>query len=328
MIDFARSRTREQLVSMAAGVGLCALLLLPYALYLRSATGKFTITNKGEVNLAAGRSEYYKTPREYIDPQTLKMGYYPNKPTLAQEAERYLSNVSKLLQSFRMIYRGPTVLLVLLGLTLGVASLVASRDYRLLAGLAAQCGYLLVVPVYDVGGEKNLHAILPALSLVLGCGLVGLVDRLASWKFDWLNLSAGLIGILSVLMLLEGVTRTPRWMANVTGTQKALFREAGRKLATLEKRPAVVYEIGATVGYYAGQRRGRLTKNELATITQFIDQKESASQMVYLAFAEAEKLHPTVLELAKSQGNERWQFVFNLEESTQKVSVFQLRRVD
>ena len=62
-----------------------------------------------------------------------------------------------------------------------------------------------------------------------------------------------------------------------------------------------MYEAGATVGYYAGQFRRRLTHNDLSTIERFIYAKETGP--VYLVVARFQKYHPTVARLIEQEGS-------------------------
>jgi hypothetical protein len=64
-----------------------------------------------------------------------------------------------------------------------------------------------------------------------------------------------------------------------------LLRDAGLQLKATAPPEGVVYEWGATAGYYAGQRRGRLTLNDLETVLKYIDKHERAGTPVWLALA-------------------------------------------
>jgi hypothetical protein len=105
-LGFELFRCRDRLAvnrSVAAGCT-TLVLLLPYVLFLHSHTGRWSISNKGPVNLAAGRAAFHQSPREFINPESLVMGFYEYDTSLAVESQRYLFNASKLAASFSEIY--------------------------------------------------------------------------------------------------------------------------------------------------------------------------------------------------------------------------------
>ena len=88
--------------AILAGITTAA-LLLPYVVFLHSHTGKWSISNKGPVNWAAGRSAIHERPREFIDPDALTMGFFEYHTSISTESRRYLFNVSKLTNAFSEI---------------------------------------------------------------------------------------------------------------------------------------------------------------------------------------------------------------------------------
>src|SRR5439155_836924 len=54
----------------------------------------------------------------------------------------------------------------------------------------------------------------------------------------------------------------------------------------------VVYEDGATFGYYAGQVRGRVTPNDLPTLRRYVDRHHGGP--VYLVLTTSSRYHPSL----------------------------------
>lgn len=268
---------------------ICGLTLLPYAAWLHQHTGRWTISNKGEVNLAAGRAAFHNTPREFIDPATLEMGYFTTDISLGMEVRRYLFNCGRLLDAF--IESSPAKFGALLAglLALGGLLVLWRRERTVLLALLATLPYLIVVAVYDVGGSKNLHMALPAIVMLQAVSACWLWQR---------HRRAGL-AVLSLLLFgtLESASRHPRWTLTADHVQASELREVGQQLrSTLRHNPtsdpfgaastAVLYENGATVTYYSGLLRRRLTPNDLPTILAWIEKHEPAERTVYLALSE------------------------------------------
>lgn len=268
---------------------ICGLTLLPYAAWLHQHTGRWTISNKGEVNLAAGRAAFHNTPREFIDPDTLEMGYFASDTSVGIEVRRYLHNCGKLLDAF--IDSSPAKFGAPLAgmLAFGGLLILWRRERTVLFALLATMPYLIVVAMYDVGGSKNLHMALPAVFIFQAVSTYWLFQR---------HRLAGL-AVLSLLLLgtLESASRLPRWTLTSDRVSASELREAGQQLRSI-LRPssladsagaasaAVLYENGATVSYYSGLLRRRLTQNDLSTILAWIDKVEPAERAVYLALSE------------------------------------------
>ena len=291
-IDWIRNRQRETFVRGLWCAAALVCLLLPYSAFLHRHTGQWTISNKGPVNLAAGRAAFHQTPREIIDERTLEMTYYPADTSLLTELKRVVFNANKLRHVFCEIYYRPVVASLIVVLMLfGIARLTRTRQHRLVLGLAASLVYLLIVLRYDVVGPKNLHMALPVFSMLIAVAGVNL------WQQRLWYLLIPTLGLLAAVST-EGATRYPRWARTDSQSLQPL-RDAGLQLRALHVDRGVMYENGASVAYYSGMWRRYLTSNSLETVLNYIDRHESFDSPVYLAVAKAtsEPLHPTVKAL-------------------------------
>ena len=301
MIDIWARPTREQLRRYAAAAIACAIFVAPYAAWLSARTGRLTITNKGEVNLAAGRAAYYGAPREYIDPETLEMSFYEHRVTAGGETRRYLSNLGGIGRAYAKLYGGPigAGLLVMAGI--GAVSLARRRQIRMLLGLLAQFAYLLVMAWY-AADDPYLHATLPALSLLAAFGIGASRQAWCSPARLPRKWAAAALLAWVCLGLVEMGSRLPRWSLTTADDPLTLLRDAGLSLKAKGVPGGVVYERGATIGYFAGQRRGRLTQNDLGTISRYIHKVEDERTPVWLAVSRAhsELYHPSVRSLLDS----------------------------
>ena len=292
-IDLLRRRDVLTLQrGLIAGAVLIA-MLLPYSAYLRAHTGRWTISNKSAVNLAAGRAAFHQTPREYIDEDSLRMGYFPVESSLTTELQRFRFNGGKLVAAFSETYFRPTFAVVF-GLLILAGGVVLWRrgQSRVVLCLVAGLSYLAVVAVYDVGGPKNLHLALPAFSWLAAVGVAtGLQSR------RWV-LALPTVAVIGLLML-EGTTRYPRWVRSEPFAVGSGLREAGLRLRAAQAPRGAMYEFGATAAYYSGMERRYLTPNRLETVLAFIDRHEPADTVVYLTVSSTTRkaLHATTNEL-------------------------------
>jgi hypothetical protein len=374
-LGFELFRCRDRLAvnrSVAAGCT-TLVLLLPYVLFLHSHTGRWSISNKGPVNLAAGRAAFHQSPREFINPESLVMGFYEYDTSLAVESQRYLFNASKLAASFSEIYfRWWVAALIVALIAAGwrhlcrpesvpidsipgdskskrahakrvcsdrfsyisapigafgaqinqplVALLPAGQYLAWAAG--AQSAYLAVVCVFDVGGPKNWHLILPIVCMLLAASFHwAITERRWSWIVP--------ATLCLAICVAEGATRYPRWTLTSSTAQEELLLQAGQALAEHNVPQGVVYENGATIGFYANQRRGRLTSNTLETITSFIRKQEQIPAFLAVSSFGSSKLDDSVMRLLQQPNNElAWQEVVRVNNGADTVAVFQLRIED
>jgi hypothetical protein len=291
--DLLLSRKEIPCYGYLSSVLVFVLIVTPYSVYLVKHTGKIALTNKSEVNLAKSREAYYQVPREYIDPDRLTSGYYPVPVSISSEARRFFWNIGRIISGYMKIYRGFFAFAAVVCFLLGIF-FVARNCRRLLFGLAAMFAYLPVLAFY-VGHQGYLHGTLPAISLLMGFGVSALVTSL--FRANNLRLSIVQVSLLLLLGigLLEQGTRYPRWVLNAGTPQLSILRDAGKQFASLSLPKGVMYESGASVGYYAGQLRRRITANDLSTLERFIHARESPP--VYFAVSSFETYHPTVADL-------------------------------
>ncbi len=292
-IDWLRRRDFLGLQrGLIAGVVLAA-MLLPYAAYLRTHTGRWTISNKSEVNLAAGRAAFHQTPREYIDEVSLRMGYFPVESSLTTELKRFQFNGGKLVAAYSETYFRPTFAVVFgLLMLAGAVELWRRGQSRIVLCLLAGLPYLAVVAVYDVGGPKNLHLALPAFTWLAA---VGIATSLQSRRWVLALPTVAVIGLL----MFEGTTRYPRWVRSESFAVGSGLREAGLRLRATQPPRGAMYEFGATAAYYSGMERRYLTPNRLDTVLAFIDRHEAADTVVYLTVSSTtqKSVHATTNEL-------------------------------
>jgi hypothetical protein len=300
-----------------------AAVMLPYIVYLHEVTGRWTISNKSEVNLVGGRAAYYGGPRDYINPDSLEMGYYRYDVTPRAEALRYLHNWRLIGQAYAAIYRPPVGGGLLLCAAVGAADLLARRRWRLLWGLLVQFAYLPVLAYYVVS-PGYLHATLPALSVLIGFGLANLVGlALSAGAHRAARLAAGVVVLWGLLGLTESWTRYPRWGLTAPPPAKGLLREAGLRFAAKGLPGGFMYESGATVGYYAGLRRGRIPEaNDLATLVRYIRSHHRGP--VYMALTTQERYPPSLEELLRSDAPP-FDVVLALEDRRGRVVVYRVQ---
>ena len=275
-IDVLRQRDLRTMRRGLVASAVCVATLLPYAAYLHEHTGRWTISNKSHVNLAAGRAAFFGTPREYIDEATLRLDYFPVDTSLPSELKRFGRNCHKLVTAFTETYfRWWLASAALFLMVSGAFSLWRRGDRRLVLCLLASFPYLAIVVAYDVSGPKNLHLALPAFSLFAAAAIAG---SLRSQRRVVVLSLCGLVGLL----MLEGTTRFPRWTRSESFAAGSGLRDAGLRLRDANLPPGVMYEFGATTAYYSGLERRYLTPNCLETVLAYIDLHEPANRAVYL----------------------------------------------
>jgi hypothetical protein len=288
-------------------------------------TGELTFSNKSEVNLIAGRSEYWHSPREIIDPTTLEMGFYRHEVTAADELRRYIYNWRLVGSGYSEIYHLPLGGALVLSMLVGTIVLLRQQKWRLLWGLACQGGYVSVLAIYAVI-PWYLHATLPALSVLAAYGLRAVFYKFCSQQchVTW-RIAAALLLIGVTIALIEGGTRHPRWTLTSAPPTVSLLKEAGERLESMEPSGGVVYEVGATIGYYGGRIRRRLTPNDLDTILRYIDTHEAGWPVVWLALSslQVDAYHPSVRRLLEVDVP-HLQRVFQYEDRRGKVVILRV----
>lgn len=310
---------------LVAGVA-CALLMAPYVVWLSMETGRLTISNKAEVNLAAGRSQYWRLPREIINPATVEIVFSHPPVTAVDELRRYAYNWKRVGASFGEIYRLPIGSGLVLLMIVGATILVRQREWRLLWGLACQGAYIFVMTIFAVS-TRYLHATLPALSVLAGYGLMAAFHavRARQGSIAW-RAAAALLCLIAALGLVENGTRYSRW-ANTGGMPAAsLLKDAGEWLREIKPSGGVVYEVGATTGYYAGRTRRRLTHDDLRTIQRYIATHDILQPAVWLVLSgqDANEYDPSVRTLLDVDVPQ-FKRLLQLEDRRGKVVIFRVR---
>lgn len=319
-LDWLRQRDRTTFRRGLVCGAMLAALLLPYIAFLHEHTGRWTISNKGEVNLAAGRAAFHQTPREYIDETTLELGYFPVDTSLPTELQRYVFNLRKLVAAFCEIYCRPLLAAgVMVLIITGAVLLWRQKEQRLVLGLAAGLVYLIAVVRYDVAGAKNLHLALPTFSLLMAMTLTRTL-QVARWR------RVLPVCGLTALIMLEGATRFPRWSQTSSTVEFASLRDAGQQLRASHFPRGVMYEYGASTAYYSGQWRRYLTPNSLDTILDHIAAYERTAGPVYLTVSAATSrvLHPTTRALL-TESDPRLERVLEID-SPDRVVIYRVKR--
>ena len=316
--DFAKrgftAVVRQYLVAFAV----MAAVLLPYAIYLHNVTGHWIISGKAEINIADGRSEFYQIPLRFIDPNDLQMKYSAYPISFGSEAHRYADNIIKIGRAYLDIYRLPLAFALFLCAVLGVRFLVLRGQWRFLFGLFVPFTCLPVIAFFHVN-HLFLHITLPSLSIFIGMGSAYLVHR-SSCRLSSAGIVQAVVLLSAASCLIEGGTREARWTLITSPDRpprETLLRDAGRNFTTLDLPTGHMYQMGATVGFYAKQIRRRITTDvDLPTLVRFVKHHESGP--VYLTLTtlatydrSLQKLLDTheppppfekVLELADSRG--------------------------
>ena len=268
----------------------------PYVLWLSKSIGQPAISGKGDVNLAAGRAQYYQVPRERIDSETLEMEFARPEMSASSEARRYTTNLAQLARSIALnIDTRVTSTILLLPLVVGLGVSIRRLQIRAIFGLVAP---LAVVPViaWYAPGERYLHMTMPTLAVFTGIGIVSLVRLAASTPPLAARIAAVFVLAFCFAVVLERGTRSPRWSLSEE-TRTSLLKEAGERLHL--SRPCRVFEAGATIGYYAGCRRGRLTSDDLAVLKRYADATTHAGEATFIAVdnEHADTYHESVAAL-------------------------------
>ena len=126
--------------------------------------------------------------------------------------------------------------------------------------------------------------------------------------------------------LLEGGTRLPRWAMTSDQPEFSILKEAGERMTAIQPAGGTIYEAGATVGYYAKRKRGRLTRNHLETIAQYIRSKEREEPAAWLALSslQIKSYHPSV-QLLLEKDSARFERVVEVSDRRGRVVVFRVR---
>lgn len=345
-IQSLREVSRRALISGLA----CAVFVVPYAVYLHQVTGRWQLSAKGEVTVAIGRSIFYGGPRERIDPDTLELKYNTFSTTPTTELQRYGFNFVVMGKVVLQTLRSPLGLSLLLAGLLGAWRLINERRWRFLWGLLAQGVFLFAVAATWCE-DRMLHAIWPPLAILAGIGIEQLVRTIlrlrptrtidadtasAEYQANEPRRSSSLaIRGLSFILLAwvglawaEGATRMPRWSFDEGVGPKSILREAGmafREQTSGQPRGAM-YELGATVGYYAGKYRRPLPASEdLDLIVRYAQQRDTPHRPAWLVLwtGEADAYHATIKEpfLADRLPLKK---VFERRERDNRVSIYEI----
>lgn len=299
LIDGCSLPIRESLKRASINCLACALFVVPYAVYLHEVTSQWQLSAKGEVTVAIGRSIFYGGPREQIDPDTLELEYTKFEVTPASEFQRYGFNILTMGRVVVRTMRGPLGAGLLLASLLGVWQLAIERHWRFLLGLLAQCAFLGAIAVTWCE-DRMLHALWPVLAILAGVGLEQLVRLLRNpSQAIWVRGLVALWLAWATLGWLEGTTRQPRWSFQEGVGPKLLLKDAGLAFReqTAHQPQGAMYELGATVGYYAGQYRRPLpAANDLDTLVRYAQKRDTPLRPAWLVLwtGEADAYHPTL----------------------------------
>ena len=321
---------RQYLIAFAV----MATVLLPYVIYLHNVTGKWTISDKTEVNIADGRAEFYQMPARFIDPDSLQLKYSAFPVSFSSEIHRYADNILKIGKAYLGldIYRSPLAFALLLCAALGVRFLAIHDQQRFLFGLLVPFACLPIIAFFHVE-PRYLHPGLPSLSVFIGIGLVYLIQH-TTCRLSSLGIVQTIVLLAAVGCLIEGGTRQARWALSPppSVSARALVRDAGRNFAALNLPRGVMYEMwgnvtyffGGTVAYYAGQIRGRVTRDDLSTVVRFMKHHESGPIYLTISTEETHGLHDKNLEELLNAPHPPFEKVLELANSSGKVIIFRV----
>lgn len=312
--------TRPLVRGYAIAAGAALVVALPYLLYLYQHTGGVALTGKTEINLASGRATYLRLPREYIDPATLEMGFWPYNVTAVGEVGRYFWNLARILaESLRN--QGALIVVPVLA---GLGAYFSGKRWRFLAGAACFFAYLFVLAAFEVK-NRYLHVTLPCLSILAARGVARLLElpRRRPW---WALTPATLAVALMVGVVGQGVKAMRENMIDRSGF--ALLRDAGQRLAGSRSSPCVVYERFGMLGYYGHCATRTLTSNDVPTILRYIDRHEPPGTAVYIGVSSLESYgyHPSVsLLLNAADTSPRLQPLFAVSDAGHRAVVYRVR---
>ena len=325
-IDACHFGARQGVRRLGLMCAAASLLVVPYSTYLYSMTGQLALSGKAEVNLAGGRSEYYGCPREYINPATLDMEYYPCTVTLGQEASRIATNLKRIVSDYTEMFRYGIGAAIPIAGAIGALVLIRGKQWRVLLSLVATCAYLLVIPLFSVG-TRFLHATLPAVSVLAA---MGFREILLGLRLPGRGLCRQLMLVAFLAWALfgiaEGATRQPRWAFQQGPGRALLLRQAGLKMKEAGFPVGVMYEDGASTGYYAGQMRRRLIRGTpLGTLVQFIKKHEAGHMPVWLVLRSGEEYQASLGQML-SHDSSAFEKALSIRDDHEEVTVYRYRR--
>jgi 4-amino-4-deoxy-L-arabinose transferase-like glycosyltransferase len=323
LVDLLRRRSFRVILRYSPALAACLLVILPYVAFLSSHTGRLTLTNKSEVNLAQGRARFYRgsSDRQHIDPDTLELTYFHPDVTLASEARRYVSALGLIGGCYAGVYRTPVGAGLLLAALLGAIRLARDARWRLLLGLAAQFAYLLLLAVYAVS-IRYLHATLPALCLLTGIGLAWSIETLrAAGRNVPLRAAAALLCLWAMTGLVEGATRYPRWVREGWGAGPSLLRDAGRALSAKNLHDGTLFAVRDTIPYYSGQLAERLMRDDLGVMTRYMRKFDAP---VYMAISDLTR-HPPDFQALLEPGSAPYEHIMTFEDQRGRVVVYRVK---
>ncbi|HCY86048.1 MAG TPA: hypothetical protein DHV36_13005 [Desulfobacteraceae bacterium] len=308
-----------------AAVFCCFLILLPYVYYLKVTTGKWQLSNKTQVNLAAGRAAFHGGSRERINSETLAIEFTQYPHDIKTEMRRYAWNMKQVVFAYLDIFR-PPLAMVFWGLTAyGCWVLAVHRRWRFLLGTLAGLIYIFILALFSVNA-RYLHATLPFLALLSATGACHLMH---SFQYRRLPRMVILLCVLiGGVLFFEAYTRQIRWTLGGAEPPLILIKEAAARFRQdqLADTDCLMFEHGATFGYYSGCTRRRLTGDSLDLVIAHMrcEKGEDVYLTLYDGFESAyspdvydlfQKDHPhleTVFETTNDQGRVK---VFKLVET-------------
>lgn len=247
------------------------LLITPYCLFLKEHTGKFTISNKGAVNVAHGQAEYYGGPRQLIDKESLELKLVEYPDDHISELKRYVYNIGEIWKGYSFTYKMPLNFLVCFLVVFATVSLFVNKRYSILIGILGGLAYLVPLAHYAVQ-PRYLYGTVPFISLLCAYSVRCLLKQCFPTSHShWVKNTTGSILILFlVVFTLEGYTRYPRWEYDREYSANEFLRDAGKSIQSEVESPCVLYDFGATLAFYSNCRRGPLAQNDFETIVQYI----------------------------------------------------------
>jgi 4-amino-4-deoxy-L-arabinose transferase-like glycosyltransferase len=295
-----------------------AAVIAPYSLWLSLQLGYPTLTGKADATLTQGRRDFAAAT---ASEPGIPAGAAAPTPDLGTEVRRYVYNWGRIGHSFgaefRVPWGGALPALALAGLW------HLRRHGRLLWGLASQGVFLAVLAMFTVR-PIHLYPLLPMLAA--GIATAGL-ELARAWRVhpSWMARATAAAGLVAAcLTMAEAGTRYSRWaMSEVPA--RSILREAGVWLREAQPAGGTVYEVGATVAYYADRRSQPLWAPSLDALLARVDAEQPPGEPGWIVVSTLHTFEPSLgALLADDAAHARLRRVAAIDDSRGRCVVWQI----
>lgn len=322
-IDILMNRDRRSVIHGITALLVCIALLTPYVGYLYLKTGEIVLSNKSEVNIVDGQSKFHNGPRQHINPVTMEIEYSKYPDDFIIEIKRYIFNLQSIFNGYKDIYGTVFVWIYWLGAVYGVIWLWRNGYRRVALGSLAGLGYLPILAHFSVE-TRYLYGSIPFLTLLTATGTKAFLFDQHKLD-DRLHLLRWILITFLALSLLEGYTRYPRWELTTNNTPLEFIRDAALSVRGSLDHNCIVYEWGATFGYYAGCLRGRLTEDNLGLVLRYIrNRSDSLSPYLVINLQATKHYHMSVRNLLRNNKHKGLSLSASFVEGEQKLLLYKV----